>query len=59
MWKKRRREYMMKSAVSTEVNVQKSMNLMSDVKKKKSMNLMLDVKEKKYKFNVRCYEKKV
>jgi hypothetical protein len=23
------------------------------------MNLMLDVKEKKYKFNVRCYEKKV
>ena len=47
MWKKRRREYMMKSAVSTEVNV------------KKSMNLMLDVKEKKYKFNVRCYEKKV
>jgi hypothetical protein len=27
--------------------------------RKKSMNLMLDVKEKKYKFNVRCYEKKV
>jgi hypothetical protein len=26
---------MMKSAVSTEVNVQKSMNLMLDVKKKK------------------------
>ena len=43
MWKKRRREYMMKSAVSTEVNV------------KKSMNLMLDVKKKKYEFSIRCF----